>query len=669
MVYADLSAPSAPKVETDTPPVKVVSKMALDVIADPSRVHDPAVEWPSWWTIGMIVWLLGIAAILSRLVIGSTRVWLVTRRADPASEISWTSLYQRLAADLELNRSASVFKSKEVRMPLTCGVLRSVVLLPPEADDWSLARREVVLLHELAHVKRRDCLTQMVAHLVCALYWFNPLIWLAARQLRVEREHACDDQVLHCGTKASDYADHLLELARTLGGGKTSTFAAVAIAKRSQLEGRVLAILDPNVRRRGIGRLKSVLAGAAVIAVVVPLSAVRPLALANDSVETDSEQAAARSKRSGSPAQRSIQTKSSEAVGSTQSKTPDDKKRASEESEFEFEFDVPVDIPVEIPIGLPVNLPVKVDLPNISIATPSESTEPPQTGGSQSPERSKALEALREALKDQDPQIRERAMMALIHAGDKLSLDMFKTALRDPNPQIRSRAVWALALNGDDSVVEPLIAALRDDNAEVRSRAAWGLGLKGDRRAIGPLAAALKDTDGEVRSRAAWALGLKGDSSSVEALSGALKDSSAEVRSQAAWALGLKGNNSAVEPLISALKDQSPEVRAQAAWALGMRGDVRAIDALNAAMKDESKRVREQATWALGMLLMRTSRRVGFNPAATDPGVGGASDPNPDPDKDHEVTPRSEDPERVQPFMLILPRRAVQKREFKTKAT
>ncbi len=159
-------------------------------------------------------------------------------------------------------------------MPMTWGWIRPVVLLPSDAEAWPASRWRDVLLHELAHVQRLDCLTQAIAQAACALYWFNPLAWLAAWRMRFERERACDDVVLLCGSRASDYAAHLLDLARSLRSRHRHSLAALAMARPSHLEGRLLSILDAGCPRRGLTRPTVALGLIALMALILPLSVV-----------------------------------------------------------------------------------------------------------------------------------------------------------------------------------------------------------------------------------------------------------------------------------------------------------------------------------------------------------------------------------------------------------
>src|SRR5438874_11684073 len=130
------------------------------------------------------------------------------------------------------------------------------MLLPAEAGQWSAERRRIVLLHELAHVKRWDCLTQMITRIVCAFYWFNPLVWVAVRRMCIERERACDDLVLNSGCKASEYASHLVAIAGKFR--RAPQVAAIAVARPSGLERRIRAILDGRRNRDRIAKIASV---------------------------------------------------------------------------------------------------------------------------------------------------------------------------------------------------------------------------------------------------------------------------------------------------------------------------------------------------------------------------------------------------------------------------
>ncbi len=175
--------------------------------------------------------------------------------------------------------SPALLASDHVSVPFTSGVLRPVVVVPASAlATWTDERIRVVLLHELAHVRRRDCLVQAMSQIACAAYWFNPLTWIAARRLRAERERACDDLVLEAGMRGADYAQHLLDIARTVTERRSLSAAALAMARPSELEGRLLAILDGRRARRVIGARGSWRLAAALVAVVVPVASVQPVA-------------------------------------------------------------------------------------------------------------------------------------------------------------------------------------------------------------------------------------------------------------------------------------------------------------------------------------------------------------------------------------------------------
>jgi HEAT repeat protein/beta-lactamase regulating signal transducer with metallopeptidase domain len=504
-------------------------------------------HWSVWI---LALWLVGSFLVAARLAAGLASVWWITRRSRRVEDRDWTDLVREISWQLGLSRPVALLESERVGMPLTWGLFRPVILMPPDTADWAEERRRVVLSHELAHVKRRDCLTQTLAQAACAIYWFNPLVWMAARKLRMERERACDDHVLHTGTRASDYASHLLDLARSLGSSSCSATTAVAIARRSQLEGRLLAILDPDVSRRGINRAGASLALIVMICLVLPLAAVSPLA---DDSRSNGEQSqperASRESRHDQAASRA-ETGGKDLREAITPAEPADKKSEDEQ-------------------------PASVDAPD-------------QTHNVQL------------AQEPQDPQQEQSRQ-----TGESGIVESLKSALKDSDWEVRKHAAWSLGLKGDHTAVESLIEALKDEHPDVREQAAWALGLKGDSRAVRPLAAALKDQHSGVREQAAWALGLKGNREAVEPLIEALRDDDSQVREQAAWALGLKGDRRAVEPLMDALKDGDDGVREQAAWALGLKGDRRSLPALKDALKDPSGQVRDQARWAIGMILVR----------------------------------------------------------------
>jgi len=221
------------------------------------------------------IWLAVMTLLLARALAGVVQLSVWARRAESVDDVEWLSLTNRLAREMQIGRPVTMLRSDRAHVPMTWGIVYPRILLPEDADSWVAARRTVVLLHELAHIKRLDTLTQLLAQVSTALFWFHPGVWFAAREMRREREHACDDFVLDAGARASDYAHSLLQIARPLVNGAPAA-AALAMARTSELEGRLLAILDPRINRRPASRIRLAFASVAMIGLAIPLAAVTP---------------------------------------------------------------------------------------------------------------------------------------------------------------------------------------------------------------------------------------------------------------------------------------------------------------------------------------------------------------------------------------------------------
>ncbi len=215
---------------------------------------------------GAVAPVIAGVASLRRLISNSQRV------ADGA----WLTLLTELRVRLGVGRAVTILRASGDVMPMAWGLLRPVVILPPQADGWPADRRRVVLLHELAHIRRLDCLTQMIGRFARAVYWFNPLVWWAYRRLIGERERACDDLVLRAGSRPSAYAEHLLAVVSALPSRSAAGRAAIAMARRSNIEGRLLAILDARISRRALTRLAVCVAIAALACIALPVAMLRP---------------------------------------------------------------------------------------------------------------------------------------------------------------------------------------------------------------------------------------------------------------------------------------------------------------------------------------------------------------------------------------------------------
>ncbi len=218
-----------------------------------SVTSDWAVWKLSWQTWIVVLWVAGLAGALVPIAVGLIRNRSVGRRARPVVDSEQSRLLAGLQRELRVRRAVRLLEAEGSLVPMTWGVLRPTVLLPAAWRGWTAQRQRIVLLHELAHVKRWDMQFQLLARMTCAMYWFHPLVWYSLQRLRAEREMACDDCVLMAGERPTDYARHLVELARDCRA--LAMPAALAMAQPSGLERRVRALLDQTRSHLPVSRV------------------------------------------------------------------------------------------------------------------------------------------------------------------------------------------------------------------------------------------------------------------------------------------------------------------------------------------------------------------------------------------------------------------------------
>jgi TonB family protein len=245
----------------------------------PRGIGTHAVLLPAWLT-GAAISFLVLLAGFGRLA------WLVAR-AEVIAAGRWTAIVTEVEREYSLRRPVRLLVSGHPSLLVTWGFVWPSVIIPRAALNWSDERIRIVLRHELAHIRRGDWIVQIAGEALRAVYWFNPLLWVACARLRQESEQACDDEVLAC-VEGSDYAQHLVELARALKSEAAPRVPAPAIARTSSLERRIRAMLDTRLSRTRTTRGLRWLTFAAMLSLTAGIAAAQtsPVTLSGSVFDT-----------------------------------------------------------------------------------------------------------------------------------------------------------------------------------------------------------------------------------------------------------------------------------------------------------------------------------------------------------------------------------------------
>jgi TonB family protein len=252
-----------------TSPVQGTVGQEADIVVRAIGIESPA------WVIGdwlSALWIAGIAVSMLRLAIDAMQLARLARAAGPVSERR-SRLAGGIARALHLRRPVELLRSARGIIPVTWGIHRPRILLPACADDWSEDRARAVLAHELAHIVRLDWIVHVLAELACAIYWFNPLFWIAKNRVCRESEHAADDVVLGLGVEGTEYAAHLLDIVRAAQAPRVAWASTIAMARPSHLERRLAALLNAYANRGTATRRTLAAAVAVTMLVALPLAA------------------------------------------------------------------------------------------------------------------------------------------------------------------------------------------------------------------------------------------------------------------------------------------------------------------------------------------------------------------------------------------------------------
>ena len=172
---------------------------------------------------------MGSAFLLLRLAIGHWRIARLVRSATP----------------VEPTKEDRLFLA-DVTVPIACGLLRPVVLMPRASAQWPDWQFDAAVRHERTHIRRNDLWANFAAQLACAMWWFHPMVWMLSHQLRDTQETACDDAVLFSGFEPATYAEALLAVAQT---SAPTLLPGCPMTTQTNLKSRIARLLDRGIAR------------------------------------------------------------------------------------------------------------------------------------------------------------------------------------------------------------------------------------------------------------------------------------------------------------------------------------------------------------------------------------------------------------------------------------
>lgn len=440
-------------------------------------------------------------------------------QSAPGPEIA--RIFDKIKETYGLPQKTRLLFSSDFTIPFTYGFSRPTIVLPLQARHWDALQLEMVLLHELAHIRRKDFLINLLVQCCRALYWWHPLIWHLAKSIRIECEKACDEWVVGQNIDPFDYAQQLLNTTRKVKQFRFST--PLAMAETNELRQRIEAILSPIREQIVKVRYFKKWSLAIFLLVIVPVACIQ------------------------------LVPEKEGPLYQNLSKISLDQIEALEKLLWEAGT---AEDPKLIAAILPHLNHSNAEVRTMAAWALGEIKD------------KSTLPALLPLLSDDDPLVLEMAIRAIGELENLESISALQPFLAREDHIIKIAAIQALADIGHESAINAIEKELYHKDVVIQQATIHAMGESGSKRAMELLLKAWDNNAFAEPILAVRALGTLKRHEAVPQLVQGLQNESPQIRMEAARALGVIGHSSALDALLSSLRDPSGAVREMVVWAL-----------------------------------------------------------------------------------------------------
>lgn len=614
------------------------------LILEKKTFYSSAAIWISskWIIFALFFWLSGVLFFMTKFLYNTIIFHNIIRNENHVRSGACFDLIQKLKKALNLSKNIRLIQSSKLNTPMTWGFFNPVILTPSAAEKWPKERQGAVLLHEMAHIKRYDILYHYIALFVKTIYWYNPAVWYFSNRLNLERERACDDHVLHSGLKSREYARHLLEIAATLHRNNAKPAIALGITRKSNLESRLLSILNPDLNRKTLRpKVVSVVCAAALL-LVAPIASLQPwdstpaginaeYVDSNEVFELKTEETYERlmsessNKFDNNPNKEYgniSQSESLKAVINALNTFYTTKKEIENASDKKFKTDPGFiqnivtalsdgDSEVRLQAVRTIGSLRIIGCTDAIIEILNDDNENIRISAVKTLRllnTSESLNATIKALNDQNPKVRVEAVKTLMVIDEPDAKEVLAGMLNDDDPVIRLYAILAfrpgIVNEQNPEIIKTLYSFLESSDKIIRLAALTSLIKTGDNPVFASLEKELDTEDSQYGKAVMVLTVMKGSDQDINSIFGLISDKtkSLKLRTGAIHAL-TRFNIPDVRAAINGYTtDESPVIRAAALSGLTIIGDHESIKYIRTALRDNDPAVREAAAYTLGCL-------------------------------------------------------------------